>query len=139
MHFFGIVQYIGLDRSDDWLTFYQELMGAQPVPAHERFGILPQGTLIRFPSTDTSASFMMQLIEPEGEMFDGAEYVQRIGLVCMMYAQLLSSLVSSMWSLLKPPVRTQTHVAPLQKRMNMVWCLSLFTASLASSHDNLSL
>jgi len=79
MHFFGIVQYIGLDRSDDWLTFYQEIMGAQPVPAHERFGILPQGTLIRFPSTDTSASFMMQLIEPEGDMFDGAEYVQRIG------------------------------------------------------------
>ena len=80
MHFFGIVQYIGADRCNDWITFYQSLMGAQPIPQDQRFGILPQGTLIQFPAVDPGARFMMQLVEPNVNVMDGREYLQRIGL-----------------------------------------------------------
>jgi len=80
MHFFGIVQYIGVDRSNDWITFYQTLMGAQPIPAEQRFGIMPQGTLIQFPAVNPEARFMMQLVEPPPNVMDSREYLQRIGL-----------------------------------------------------------
>lgn len=80
IHFFGIVQYIDADRSNDWITFYQSLMGAQPIPQEQRFGILPQGTLIQFPAVDPDARFMMQLVEPSVNVLDGREYLQRIGL-----------------------------------------------------------
>ena len=80
MHFFGIVQYIGVDRSNDWITFYQTLMGAQPIPTEQRFGIMPQGTLIQFPAVDPEARFMMQLVEPPPNGMDSREYMQRIGL-----------------------------------------------------------
>ena len=80
LHFFGIVQYIGSDRTNDWLSFYQELFGAQAIPDDERFGIMPQGTLIQFPALDPKHPFMMQLIEPEVTVLDGLEQLQRIGL-----------------------------------------------------------
>ena len=32
MHFFGIVQYVGPDRTADWTEFYQQLMGFTPLP-----------------------------------------------------------------------------------------------------------
>ena len=80
MHFFGVVQYIGADRSNDWLTFYQTLFGAQAIPSEERFGILPHGTLIRFPALNPDNSFMMQLIEPEVNVLDSTECLHRVGL-----------------------------------------------------------
>ena len=80
MHFFGVVQYIGADRSNDWLTFYQTLFGAQAIPSEERFGILPHGTLIRFPALNVDNSFMMQLIEPEVNVLDSTECLHRVGL-----------------------------------------------------------
>jgi 4-hydroxyphenylpyruvate dioxygenase len=79
IHFFGIVQYIGASRSADWIHFYQTLFGALETPREERYGILPRGTLIRFPAISAGNDFMMQLIEPDdGE--DEREYLQRIGL-----------------------------------------------------------
>ncbi len=80
MHFFGIVQYIGSDRSNDWISFYQALFGAQAIPDEQRFGIMPRGTLIQFPALDPRRPFMMQLIEPEVTVLDGLEQLQRIGL-----------------------------------------------------------
>ena len=32
MHWFGLVQYIGAKRTDDWTAFYRELLGWMPVP-----------------------------------------------------------------------------------------------------------
>jgi 4-hydroxyphenylpyruvate dioxygenase len=77
LHWFGLVQYIGLDRSDDWTTFYRELFGWQPLPDDQRFGILPRGRLLQSPD-----GFMLQLIEPEPDTADPEhdESLQRLGL-----------------------------------------------------------
>ena len=80
IHFFGIVQYIGPDRSHDWIEFYRELLGAQLIPDEERFGIMPKGKLLRAPALAPANGFMLQLIEPEPNVFDATERLQRIGL-----------------------------------------------------------
>ncbi len=78
LHFFGIVQYIGNDRTDDWTEFYSALFGFTALPAEERFGILPKGRILRSPCT----SFYLQLIEPEPGVLDveDDECLQRMGL-----------------------------------------------------------
>ena len=77
-HFFGIVQYIGADRSADWVEFYSQIFGFTPLPERVRFGIMPQGLLLQSPCR----SFYMQLIEPdETARFSAAnEHLQRIGI-----------------------------------------------------------
>jgi len=81
LHFFGIVQYIGNDRSDDWTEFYRELLGFQPLPPEQRFGILPKGRILRSPCPAESR-FYIQLIEPEASVLDveDDEGLHRIGL-----------------------------------------------------------
>ena len=81
LHFFGIVQYIGNDRTEDWAEFYRELFGFTELPAEERFGILPKGRILRSPCPPSSR-FYLQLIEPEASVLDveGDEGLQRIGL-----------------------------------------------------------
>jgi len=78
LHFFGAVQYIGLDRYDDWIEFYTELFGFHALPDEQRFGILPKGHVLRSPC----GSFYLQLVEPEFDELDadGGEYFSRIGL-----------------------------------------------------------
>ncbi len=80
LHFFGIVQYIGLERSHDWIEFYGELFGAELIPDEQRFGIMPKGRLLRTPALDAGERFMLQLIEPEPNVIDAGERLQRIGL-----------------------------------------------------------
>ena len=78
LHFFGIVQYIGNDRTEDWTEFYAALFGFSALPAEERFGILPKGRILRSPCK----SFYLQLIEPEPGVLDveDDECLQRMGL-----------------------------------------------------------
>ena len=77
MHFFGIVQYVGPERTADWTEFYSKLMGFRPLPHDVRFGIMPSGLLLESPCR----KFFLQLIEPE----DAARYahmdehLQRVG------------------------------------------------------------
>ena len=66
LHFFGLVQYVGPDRSADWTEFYQRIFGFAPVPDSVRYGIMPKGHLLRSPCRN----FFVQLIEPE----DSARY-----------------------------------------------------------------
>ncbi|MEY5099661.1 MAG: 4-hydroxyphenylpyruvate dioxygenase [Pseudomonadota bacterium] len=80
IHFFGIVQYIGPERSYDWIEFYRELIGAELIPDEQRFGIMPKGKLLRTPALDASQRFMIQLIEPDVNVLDTDERLQRIGL-----------------------------------------------------------
>jgi 4-hydroxyphenylpyruvate dioxygenase len=82
IHFFGIVQYIGAGRSDDWIEFYDALFGMQLIPDEQRFGIMPKGKLLRAPAVDPAHGFMLQLVEPEPspDVDDGQERLQRIGL-----------------------------------------------------------
>jgi 4-hydroxyphenylpyruvate dioxygenase len=80
IHFFGVVQYIGPERSNDWIEFYRELFGIALIPDEQRFGIMPKGTLLRTPSVTSGSSFMLQLVEPEVNVLDADERLQRIGL-----------------------------------------------------------
>jgi 4-hydroxyphenylpyruvate dioxygenase len=81
LHFFGVVQYIGNERSDDWTEFYRELFGFSQLPAEQRFGILPKGRILQSPCPAASR-FYIQLIEPEAGLLDveGDEKLQRVGL-----------------------------------------------------------
>ena len=64
LHWFGIVQYIGRDRTDDWAEFYGRLFGFLRLPEDTRFGILPKGTVLQSPCEPTQR-FYLQLIEPD--------------------------------------------------------------------------
>lgn len=81
LHFFGLVQYIGTDRADDWAEFYRELFGFAELPAGQRFGILPKGRILRSPCPAASR-FYLQLIEPDASVLEveSNECLQRIGL-----------------------------------------------------------
>jgi 4-hydroxyphenylpyruvate dioxygenase len=82
LHWFGIVQYVGCDRLDDWTEFYRELFAFDELPDSERFGILPKGRILRSPCR----TFYLQLIEPEPGVVElsldsaGEETLQRMGL-----------------------------------------------------------
>ena len=78
LHWFGVVQYIGNDRMEDWTEYYAELFGFKTLPDDKRYGILPKGRVLQSPC----GSFYLQLIEPEPGILDveGDESLQRIGL-----------------------------------------------------------
>jgi 4-hydroxyphenylpyruvate dioxygenase len=80
IHFFGAVQYIGSERSFDWVEFYESLLGFKLVPDEERFGIMPKGKLLNAPSVKAGQGFMWQLVEPDVMEIDSDEKLQRIGL-----------------------------------------------------------
>jgi 4-hydroxyphenylpyruvate dioxygenase len=77
MRFFGVVQYIGADRMEDWTEFYTRLFAFRPLPDSERFGILPKGRVLRSPC----GLFYLQLVGPDSDIgaVDGAELLQRVG------------------------------------------------------------
>jgi len=77
MCYFGVVQYIGRERTDDWTEFYRHLFGFSVLPEEERFGILPKGTLLKSPC----AQFMVQLVEPDPVTvsYDEEELFHRVG------------------------------------------------------------
>jgi 4-hydroxyphenylpyruvate dioxygenase len=81
LRWFGIVQYIGRGRTDDWVSFYKRLLGFAPLPPGQRFGILPKGTLLASPC-EPGQRFYLQLIEPDPQIasYDEEELFQRIGL-----------------------------------------------------------
>ncbi|MES2482239.1 MAG: 4-hydroxyphenylpyruvate dioxygenase, partial [Pseudomonadota bacterium] len=37
---FGVVQYIGLGRSAEWMTFYERLFGFTDIPDEQRYGVM---------------------------------------------------------------------------------------------------
>jgi len=79
MHFFGIVQYVGPDRMDEWVDFYYQLLGFTPLPFGESFGILPRGTLLQSPC----GKFYLQLIGPPDDTSYDVEWDEcfaRLGL-----------------------------------------------------------
>lgn len=77
MSYFGVVQYIGASRSEDWLAYYEHMFDFTVIPDEERFGILPKGKLMKSPC----GHFLWQLIEPDPwmEADDSPESLKRIG------------------------------------------------------------
>lgn len=77
LHYFGLVQYVGVDRTQDWAEFYSQIFGFSPLPDGVRFGIMPKGLLLQSPCR----KFYLQLIEPDGaaQYAPMEEHFQRIG------------------------------------------------------------
>jgi len=77
LDFFGIVQYVGVNRTDDWSEFYTQIFGFKTIPDEVRFGIMPRGLLLQSPCR----KFYLQLIEPDGtaQYAPMEEHLQRIG------------------------------------------------------------
>jgi 4-hydroxyphenylpyruvate dioxygenase len=78
LHYFGVVQTIGPDRTADWVDFYRALLDFSVLPSGQYFGILPKGTLLESPCH----KFYLQLIEPPpgSEDIEWTEGLLRIGL-----------------------------------------------------------
>ncbi len=78
LQFFGLVQYVGPDRTADWVEFYSQIFGFRLLPDRVRFGIMPKGLLLQSPC----GNFYLQLIEPEdtARFAPAEEHLQRIGL-----------------------------------------------------------
>lgn len=78
MHWFGVVQSVQGDRSQDWVDFYSQLLGFVPLPGGQYFGILPKGTLLESPC----GKFYLQLIEPPSgsEDIEWEERLLRVGI-----------------------------------------------------------
>ena len=76
--FYGVVQYIGAFRMEDWTEFYAELFGFRVLPDEVRHGILPKGRVLQSPC----GGFFLQLVEPEPGQLDieGDESLHRLGL-----------------------------------------------------------
>jgi 4-hydroxyphenylpyruvate dioxygenase len=77
LHRFGVVQYIGSERSNDWTELDAELLGFQALADELPNGILPTGRILKSPC----GNFHLQLIEPEHGILDveGDESLHRIG------------------------------------------------------------
>jgi len=75
LHWFGVVQYVGADRSADWCEFYTALFGFKELLPDQRFGILPRGSILASPC----GTFYLQLIEPDSLVVDDSgERLQRV-------------------------------------------------------------
>lgn len=74
MRWFGIVQYIGNERTNDWIAFYQSLFGFTELGADRSTGVLPSGCVLASPD----GSLQLQLIEPPPDLDDGVERLQRL-------------------------------------------------------------
>ncbi|MDD0840071.1 4-hydroxyphenylpyruvate dioxygenase [Curvibacter sp. HBC61] len=78
MGYFGLVQYVNVGRSEDWIRYYETMFDFSVIPEEERFGILPKGKVLKSPC----GQFMWQLIEPDPwmESDQAPESLERIGL-----------------------------------------------------------
>jgi 4-hydroxyphenylpyruvate dioxygenase len=90
MSYFGVVQYIGAARSEDWMAYYEHMFDFSVIPDEERFGILPKGKLMKSPC----GQFLWQLIEPDPwmEADDAPESLKRIGFGVKDVAQAVKTL-----------------------------------------------
>jgi 4-hydroxyphenylpyruvate dioxygenase len=78
LHWFGVVQTIGPDRTAEWVDFYHNLFDFSVLPEGQYFGILPKGTLLESPCH----KFYLQLLEPPpgSEDIEWSEGLLRVGL-----------------------------------------------------------
>lgn len=73
MHLFGLVQYVGPGRMDEWVDFYNQLLGFSLLAPGESFGILPHGCLLQSPC----GQFYLQLVGPPDDLSYDLEWDER--------------------------------------------------------------
>jgi 4-hydroxyphenylpyruvate dioxygenase len=76
LRWFGVVQYIGPERTADWVEFYRALFGFAELGEERETGVLPSGCVLASPD----GSLQLQLIEPDPVADDGVERFQRVAL-----------------------------------------------------------
>jgi 4-hydroxyphenylpyruvate dioxygenase len=77
LRWFGLVQYVGPGRMNEWTALYRELFAFVPIPDEQGFGILPGGRILHSPC----GGFYVQLVEPApGSADPTEERLARIGL-----------------------------------------------------------
>jgi 4-hydroxyphenylpyruvate dioxygenase len=78
LHWFGLVQAIGRERTRDWVDFYESLLGFTVLPAGRGFGGRLDGTRLESPCR----TFCLQLLEPASrpDGGPGEEGLVRVGL-----------------------------------------------------------
>jgi 4-hydroxyphenylpyruvate dioxygenase len=78
LHWFGVVQSVFADRTDEWIDFYTALLGFERLDASHFVGVLPKGTLLRSPG----GYFYLQLVEPPpgADFVEWDEQLLRVGL-----------------------------------------------------------
>jgi len=74
LRWFGVVQYIGPDRTADWVEFYRTLFGFVELGEDRETGVLPSGRVLKSPD----GRLQLQLIEPDPLADDGDERLQRV-------------------------------------------------------------
>ena len=74
LHWFGVVQYIGIGRTADWIEFYGAVFGFTLLGEERETGVLPNGVVLKSPD----GSLQLQLIEPDPDAGDGDELLQRV-------------------------------------------------------------
>lgn len=109
LHWFGVVQYIGFGRSDDWCEFYRSLFGFTVLPAERRFGILPGGAILASPC----GTFFFQLVEPAPDAEDTEdERLQRVAFGAPRVADAVTALNARGVNFVEAPeLHTETHGA----------------------------
>ena len=78
LHWFGVVQSVFADRTEDWIDFYTALLGFERLDASHFVGVLPKGRLLRSPG----GYFYLQLVEPPpgADFVEWDEQLLRVGL-----------------------------------------------------------
>jgi len=74
LRWFGVVQYIGPGRTNDWIEFYKAIFGFTELGEDRATGVLPNGRVLVSPD----GSLHLQLIEPDPLADDGVERLQRV-------------------------------------------------------------
>jgi 4-hydroxyphenylpyruvate dioxygenase len=78
LHWFGVVQSVFPDRTNDWIDFYSTLLGFEHLDATHFVGVLPKGKLLQSPG----GYFFLQLVEPPpgADFVEWDEQLLRVGL-----------------------------------------------------------
>ena len=93
MDYFGIVQYVGMGRSADWLAYFEHMFDFSAIADEQRYGIMPKGKLMRSPG----GHFLWQLVEPDPGLEPDwgetqTECLQRVGLGVTDVSQAVAAL-----------------------------------------------
>ena len=130
IHFFGIVQYIGPERSNDWIAFYDELFGTELIPDDQRFGIMPKGHAAAHPGAGPGQALHAAAGRAAAERARRRREAAAHRPGCARCAGRREGLArTGVWSSSRPRPPTPNSVARSPRPTWARWCSSWCTAS----------